>query len=167
MYFSTTSVVFITRRHPGNMQGMHFTMFCYDGVAKFNLILGLCSLSGRATYHKITSSLEAKRLEVIMIVSLWNLTGISAAALPWCQSSFRAIGEVWTRISWLRYFVRYYGQASVLLVNIGLDIMIDGYFISNTHHNIYTSIGCAIFFFFFVAIRSFYNGATFFLFLFQ
>ena len=35
--------------------------------------LGLYSLSGKASYRRIS------RLDVLMIVSLWNLTGISTA----------------------------------------------------------------------------------------
>ena len=56
--------------------------------------LGLSSLSGRTSYHKISWRLEAVRLDVIMIVSLWNLTGISAAPLPRCLSNFKAIEKV-------------------------------------------------------------------------
>ena len=37
--------------------------------------LGLYSISGRKSYRQISRSLEAARLYVIMIVSLWNLTG--------------------------------------------------------------------------------------------
>ena len=56
--------------------------------------LGLYSLSGRTSYRTISWSLEAARLGVIMIVSLWNLTGISAALLPRrCLSNLTAIGK--------------------------------------------------------------------------
>ena len=60
---------------------------------------GLClySLSGKMSYRQISWSFEAARLDVIMIVSLWNLTGISAALLPMCLSTFRMIGKVWTQ----------------------------------------------------------------------
>ena len=44
--------------------------------------LDLYSLSGKTSYRQISWSLEAARLDVLMIVSLWNLTGISAALLP-------------------------------------------------------------------------------------
>ena len=44
--------------------------------------LGLYSLRGKTSYHQISWSLEAARLDVIMIVSLRNLTGISVALLP-------------------------------------------------------------------------------------
>ena len=40
---------------------------------------GLYSLSGKTSYRQISWSLEATRLDVIMIISLWNLTGISTA----------------------------------------------------------------------------------------
>ena len=55
------------------------------------LIQGLYSLSDKTSYRQISWSLEAARLSVIMIVSLWNLTGISAALLPRCLSNFKAI----------------------------------------------------------------------------
>ena len=55
---------------------------------------GLYSLSRRTSYPKISWSLEAARLDVIMMVSLWNLTGTSAAALPRCLPIFREIGKV-------------------------------------------------------------------------
>ena len=37
-------------------------------------------LSGKTSYRQISQSLKAARLQVIMSVSLWNLTGISSAA---------------------------------------------------------------------------------------
>ena len=80
---------------------------------------GLYSLSGKTSYRKISWSLGAARLGVIMIVSLWNLTGISAALLPRCLSNFRAIGKVQTRISRLRDFTRPCGKTSYRLVNRG------------------------------------------------
>ena len=49
-------------------------------------ILDVYSLSGRTSYRKISWSLEAARLCVIMIVSSWNLTGISVAVLSRCLS---------------------------------------------------------------------------------
>ena len=55
---------------------------------------GLYSLSGKTSYRQISWSLEAARLDVTMVVSLWNLTGTSAAALPRYLSNFRAIGKV-------------------------------------------------------------------------
>ena len=49
----------------------------FHGV-KSIFILGLYSLSGKASYRKFSWGLEAERLDVITIVSLCNLTGISA-----------------------------------------------------------------------------------------
>ena len=78
-------------------------------------IPGLCSLSGKTSYHQISRSIEAARLDVTMIVSLWNLTGISAALLPRCLSIFIAVGKVYTRISRLRNFTRSCGKTPVRL----------------------------------------------------
>ena len=61
---------------------------CYDGLQ------GLYSLSSKTSYRQISWSLEAARLDVLMIVSLLNLAGISATLLPRCLSNFGAIGEV-------------------------------------------------------------------------
>ena len=80
---------------------------------------GLYSLSGKTSYRQISWSLEATRLDVIMVVWLWNLTGTSAAALPKCLLNFRAIGKVQTRISRLRDFTRSYSKTSYRLVNRG------------------------------------------------
>ena len=57
---------------------------------------GCYSLCGKTFYREISRSLEAARLGVIMIVSLWNLPGISQAVLPMCLSNIRAIGKVKT-----------------------------------------------------------------------
>ena len=54
---------------------------------------GFYSLSGRKPYRQISLNLETARLDVITILSLWNLTGISAALLPRCLFNFRAIGQ--------------------------------------------------------------------------
>ena len=59
-----------------------------------SLIQGIYSPSGKTSYRQIWWKLEAARLHVIMIVSLWNLTGISAALLPRSLSNVRAIGKV-------------------------------------------------------------------------
>ena len=56
--------------------------------------LGLYSLSGKTSYRQIWWSLEAARLDAAMVVSFWNLTGTSAAALPRYLPNFRAIGKV-------------------------------------------------------------------------
>ena len=51
-------------------------------VATPVILQGLYSLSRWMTYCKISWSLESTRLDVIMIVSLWNLTGSTAAEGP-------------------------------------------------------------------------------------
>ena len=56
--------------------------------------LGLYSLSGLMSYRKILWSLEAPRLDVIMMISISNLPGILAAQLPRCLANFRVIGKV-------------------------------------------------------------------------
>ena len=55
---------------------------------------GLYSLSGKMPYRQISWSLEGSRLDVVMIVSLWNLTSVSAALLPRRLSNFKTIGKV-------------------------------------------------------------------------
>ena len=54
-------------------------------------VLGLCSLSERTSYRKISLSLEAARFGFRLFQSPWNLTGSSTAALPRCLSNIRAI----------------------------------------------------------------------------
>ena len=56
--------------------------------------LGLNSLSSKTTYCQLSWSLEATRLNVIIIILLWNLTGISTALLLMWLSNFRAILKV-------------------------------------------------------------------------
>ena len=85
----------------------------------FTMLLGLYSLSGKTSYRQISWSLEATRLNVIIVVSLWNLTGTSAAALPMCLLNFREIGKAQTRISRLRDFTRSCSKTSYRLVNRG------------------------------------------------
>ena len=62
---------------------------------------------------------EAAKLDTIMIIPLWNLTGISAALLPRCLSNFREIGKVKPWISRIRDFTRSFGKTSVHLANRG------------------------------------------------
>ena len=56
----------------------------------------------------------------MMIVSLWNLTGISASLLPRCLSNVRAMGNEWVWISQLRVFLRSYCRTPARSVNRGL-----------------------------------------------
>ena len=48
----------------------------------------------KTSYRKISWSLEAARLGDTMVVSVWNLTGISAALLPRSLSNYRAVRTV-------------------------------------------------------------------------
>ena len=73
---------------------------------------GPVSTSDRTSYRKIPWSLEAAGLVAWIIVSLWNLTGASAAVLPRCLSSFKVIGQFWIQISRLRDFARSYNMTS-------------------------------------------------------
>ena len=65
---------------------------CHFGV--FIQHHGLYSPSLRTSYCQISWGLEAARLDIIMIVLVWNLTGISTALLPRFLSIFKAIGKV-------------------------------------------------------------------------
>ena len=58
--------------------GGHFTS---ASMCQYVLQLGLYSLSGKKSYHKISWSLKAVGLDVVMIISFWNLTGKSAAQI--------------------------------------------------------------------------------------
>ena len=81
--------------------------------------LGLYSLSGKTSYHKISWSLEAARFGFRLFQLVWNLTGTSAAAPPRCLSNFIAIRSLHHPISRLRDFTRFGGKTSYRLVNRG------------------------------------------------
>ena len=78
----------------------------YEGFHCMYCTQGLYSLSVRTSYRQNSWSLGVAGLDGMMIVSLWNLTGSSAALLPRWLSNFRAIGKVETRISRLWDFPR-------------------------------------------------------------
>ena len=59
----------------------------FSSISWFSL-QGLYSLSGKTSYRQISWSLEAARLDVAMVVSLWNLTGTSAAKF---QSDWKSL----------------------------------------------------------------------------
>ena len=87
------------------------------GIFHITKTQGLCSLSCKTSYRQISWSLEAARMDVTMIVSLWNLTGISASLLSMCLSNFIAIGQVKIWISGLQVFPRSCGKTSVCWIN--------------------------------------------------
>ena len=88
------------------------------------LFQGFYSLSGKMSYHMISWSLEAARLDVIIIASLWNSTGISAVLLQRCLSNCGVIWKVWTQISRLRDFTRFAGKTSYCLVNRDPEVIL-------------------------------------------
>ena len=51
-------------------------LWCHCNISQMVEYLDLYSLCRKTPYHQISWNLEAARLDVIMIVSLWNLTGI-------------------------------------------------------------------------------------------
>ena len=63
-------------------------------ISSGSRVQGLYSLSGKTSYRQISWSLEAARSSVILIVLLWNLTGISTTLLLICLWNFRATGKV-------------------------------------------------------------------------
>ena len=65
----------------------------HDAI-RLSTFQGLYSLGGKTSYRQMSWSLEAARLDVIVIVSFWKLTGISAAVLTTCMSNCRAIGDI-------------------------------------------------------------------------
>ena len=76
---------------------MTYTSYIADAFAANGMdtqLQGFYSLSGRKSYRKITKSLEAAILNVIVMVSPWNLTSNSTALLPMCLSNFRVIEKV-------------------------------------------------------------------------
>ena len=53
-----------------------------ETTPKFNDVLGTDSLSHKASYCKISQSIEVVRSGIKMLISLWNFAGFSAAVLP-------------------------------------------------------------------------------------
>ena len=70
-------------------------VYVSENVSLFHCLLFISTiLFFCSSYRQISLSLEAARLDVIMIVSLLILTSISTAPLPRCLSNFRAIRKV-------------------------------------------------------------------------
>ena len=72
--------------------------------------LGPVSTSDKTSYRKISWNLEATRLVDWIILSLWNLTGMSTALLP--MSVFANFQQFWIQILGLQYFARLYSKMS-------------------------------------------------------
>ena len=98
-------------------------LWCWAPITNGNKLLrvyrvqGPYSLSSKTSYRQISRSLEAAKLDVIMMVSLWNLTDISAVLQPMCLSNFSVIRNVLACISCLWDSTGSCGKASVRLVN--------------------------------------------------
>ena len=92
---------------------------CVTGIENFVKCNHLYSLSGRASYGKISWSLEAARFGFRLFQSFWILRGTSAATLPRCLSNFRAVVWLQYQISRLRYFTSFGCKMSYRLVNRG------------------------------------------------
>ena len=73
-------------------------------------VLGLCLLRWRTSRRTSSWNLDTARLNLMIIVSLWNMTGISATLLSRCLSNCRAIAKVWTRILQLQNFTTFCGK---------------------------------------------------------
>ena len=63
--------------------------FCYA----LPVVQGLYSLNGKTSYRQASWSLVATKLDVIIMLIFWYLTGISAAPLPRCLPNFRTIAK--------------------------------------------------------------------------
>ena len=59
---------------------IYFVHILQCGITGICPILSLYSVSGKTSYRQISWRLEAARLDVEIVVSLWNLTGTSAVA---------------------------------------------------------------------------------------
>ena len=79
---TTKSVTIAMNLHALLLYNKAFIMISYfDPQDYYQSHLDLYSLSGKTSYRQISWSLEAAILDVAMVVSLWNLTGTSAAAI--------------------------------------------------------------------------------------
>ena len=77
---------------PGSLHCQLYECTVYRSIGES--ALSLYSLCGKTNYRQIWCSIEAAWFDVIMIISPWNLTGISAALLPMSLLNFGAIENV-------------------------------------------------------------------------
>ena len=90
------------REHLPRISCVLLHQWCTGSTWSIDTHLHTASPITRALYSlrgKTSRSFEAARLDVMIIISLWNVTGISAVLLPRCLSNFWAIKKVWTIIS--------------------------------------------------------------------
>ena len=86
----------------------------------FRKIVALCHAGkdragprfNKTSYCEISISFEAVRFVFRIVLSLWNLTGASAAVLPGCLSNFKAMWWFKLQIWRLRDFTRSYDKTS-------------------------------------------------------
>ena len=92
-----------------------FILPCHNGCWRFGDTRnqGPVSIYDKTFFRKISWSLEAARLGSL------SLTGASTALLPGCLSNFRAIGQFWAQIWWLRDFTRSYDKPSYRILKQG------------------------------------------------
>ena len=69
------------------------------------------ALNNKTSHRKILRSLASARYNLMVVRSLWNLTGL-AVILSRCHSNFRTIRWFKHPISWLRCFTRSDGKMS-------------------------------------------------------
>ena len=76
----------------------YFSLISYELTGVFRLLYRrpghVFSLSGKMSYHLVSWGLEVARLDVVMIVSLWYLRGVSTTPMPRYLSNSRVIGKV-------------------------------------------------------------------------
>ena len=85
----------------------------------------LYSLSHKTSYHQILWTREAARLNVMMIVTLWNLSGISQ---PCCRGACQVSERLEKSKPESRGFEGSYDKTSVPLMNKGPDIFSSKFF---------------------------------------
>ena len=98
-------------------QGDHQRYGIYPTLPEYSGLQGLYSLSGKTSYRQISWSLEAARLDVAMVVSLWQAPR-QQHCRGTCQISER-LEKFKLRISRLRDFTRSCGKTSYRLVSRG------------------------------------------------
>ena len=77
-------------------------------------VLRLYSLRWRTSHRTISWNLDTVRLNLMIIVSLCNRTGVSATLLPRCLSNCRAIAKVFTRILRFQNFTTFCGKTRLV-----------------------------------------------------
>ena len=85
-------------------------------------VLGPVYISDKASYCKISQSLEAARFVFRVVGSLWSLTGTTAAMLPTCLSNFKLMRQFKWQISRLQDFTRSHDKTSYRILKRNPDL---------------------------------------------